>query len=485
MKPNLIVIMADQLRFDVLDKGYTPNIDLLRKESSCFENMYCASPLCVPSRGSFFTGKFPNTNGSLINPWDNNDAHYGDVKENINNLYTLFEEDWESVHLGKQHLFTKPIKLEKRDNSKTLFSCTEATYLNFLKSNNIPHPGGALFKTIVPEMVDGKVTKISSYSTPKTGVFEYDEKYFFDNYFNHEGLKALNNLKSKKPLLLNTMYVAPHPPYQIPKKWFDKYQEDDIYFPSETGEWQNNQSPLQMYNVTGIIGSKYNKEEWKLSWRAYLGLVSFLDSCVGELIKLLKEKGLYDNSVIIFTSDHGEMLGSHSLFQKMCMYEPSVKVPFSIKLPKSENLTPNLIIDEVSLVDVLPTICEYFNIKNPSVMDGVSLLSLIKGERIIDKKPIFIQYDGNGSRSNFQRCIIKGRWKFIADFFKDEIYYELYNLDKDPKETINCIVNDMNDTRATELLTLLKSHMKETNDLLSSDLPAIETIREKYKVFYK
>ena len=102
-----------------------------------------------------------------------------------------------------------------------------------------------------------------------------------------------------------------------------------------------------------------------------------------------------------------------------------------------------------------------------------------------NEKPIYIQYDGNGSRSNFQRCVIKNGWKFIADFFKDEIYYELYNLNDDPKETNNCIVADKNDALATELLSLLKSHMKETNDLLSFDLPSIEKIRDKYKTLYK
>jgi Arylsulfatase A and related enzymes len=483
MKPNLIVIMADQLRADVLGKGYTPNIDALRTESTVFSSAYTACPLCVPSRGSFFTGLCPNRSGSLINPWEKLDAHYGDVKAGIDNLYTLFEGEFESIHFGKQHLFTEGGKLENRKDSKTFFTSTEATYRAFLKENNIPLPGGPAFKTVVPEMVDGGVTKISRYSTPETGIYDYAEKYFFDNYFLEKGLSAIKARKGNTPLFLSAMFVAPHPPYQIPRKWFELYKTDEIYFPEETGIWRDGQSPLQMYNVTGIIGSKYSAAKWKEAWHVYLGLVSQLDFLVGKLIETLKEEGLYENSLILFTSDHGEMLGSHALYQKMCMYEPSVKVPLSMRWPEGEARVKT-VDSNVSLIDVLPTLTEYYGIWNPTIPDGRSLSALTKGVRE-EERTLFIQYDGNGSRSNFQRAVIRGRLKLIVDMFKDEIFYELYDVKTDPEEKDNLLFNSSYEATLNGLLVKLSRHMKESGDLLSSDFPPAFTVRKKYEPFVR
>ncbi|EPR37752.1 sulfatase, partial [Enterobacter ludwigii] len=98
MKPHVIIIMADQLRCDVLGRGFTPNIDSIAEEGTSFRRAYCASPLCVPARGAFFTGTYPNRNGSLINPWEPADARYGHVRTGINYLYTIMEQDWDSIH---------------------------------------------------------------------------------------------------------------------------------------------------------------------------------------------------------------------------------------------------------------------------------------------------------------------------------------------------------------------------------------------------
>ena len=112
-KTNVVIIMADQLRADVLGGQYTPNINKLAEEGVVFRRSYCACPLCVPARGSFFTGRYPNETGSFINPWEKTDEKHGYVRAGIPNLYSLMEEEWDSWHIGKQHLFTE----EKIDSS--------------------------------------------------------------------------------------------------------------------------------------------------------------------------------------------------------------------------------------------------------------------------------------------------------------------------------------------------------------------------------
>lgn len=334
MKPHVIIIMADQLRYDVLGKGFTPNIDSIAADGTAFGRAYCACPLCVPARGSFFTGTYPNRNGSLINPWEPADAVYGDVRPEFGSLYTMMERDWDSIHSGKQHLFTTGGKLEDRVDSGTRWFSTEKSYKEFLKEHGVAMPGGGKFRTKVPEMVDGKATRVSSYSNAETGRYEPGEQYYFDSYFTEMALEGLRRRDTTKPLLLNAMFLAPHPPLQIPDPWYRAVGAEDFALPDNIGVYYPRQSPLQMYNLTGIVGTRYGREHWKEAWRVYLGLVRMLDHCVGRVLEELKRQGIYDDSLILFTSDHGEMLGSHGLFQKMCMYEESARVPLFMKFPK-------------------------------------------------------------------------------------------------------------------------------------------------------
>ncbi|MGN0906304.1 MAG: sulfatase-like hydrolase/transferase [Bullifex sp.] len=484
MKPNLIVIMADQLRADVLRSGYTPNIDSLLDDGAEFANAYCASPLCVPARGAFFTGLCPNTNGSLINPWEKKDAAYGDVKKGVENLYGLVERDWYSIHSGKQHLFTEGGKLEDSDPS-VIWASTEKTYKAMLEEHGVRQPGVLpKFKTHVPEMVDGKVTKVSKYSNAVTGCHPYDEKYFFDVYFTDKALEALDERDREKPLFLSAMYLAPHPPFEIPEPWFSKYESPDIELPENTGKFYPYQSPLQMYNLTGIVGSHYSGEEWREARRVYLGLVSLLDECVGRLIGKLKDDNLYDDSMIIFTSDHGEMLGAHRLFQKMCMYEESAHVPLAVKLPSSMSQGHKVLAEYVSHLDVMPTICDALGLSSSNDFEGRSLLPLIvNGDSSGLNGEVYIQYDGNGSRSNFQRCVIKDGMKLIADIFKDEVFLELYDLKNDRIESKNLIFDGNHDDVTMKLYRMLSDHMKNTGDMLSLPEPNIKAFRETHQDF--
>jgi arylsulfatase A-like enzyme len=482
-KPNIIIIMADQLRIDAIGR-YTPNINKLMDESVAFERAYCASPLCVPARGAFFTGKYPNENGSLINPWDVVDEQHGYVRSGHPNLYQWLEQNWDSWHTGKQHLFTAP-KLEKDLTSKTNWLPLEERFEAFLESNGRRKPGGAAFKGMVPEMARGTTTRAKSYSLPTIGCYEEGFEFFYDGFILNDSLEAIRNHDRSKPFLLNSMFLAPHPPLDIPEPWFSKVKETDI--PENVGRWSPNQSPLQLYNLTGAIGVRYSREEWKQIWPKYLGLVSLLDDCVGRIIEELKAQDLYDHSLIVFTSDHGEMLGSHGLWQKMCMYEESVRTPLLMKFPESKGYAPSSIKTSVSSIDVFPTICDVIGVEPPAGLSGKSLIPLIEGNESKIREDIFIQYDGNGARGNFQRCVVHDSYKLIVDMFKDETFLELYDLESDPEEHNN-LVFAQDDGRigqmVKDLLNRLRNHMASTGDLLSLREDLHESFLTSYKPFH-
>lgn len=247
-------------------------------------------------------------------------------------------------------------------------------------------------------------------------------------------------------------------------------KEGSFSLPDNVGVFSDGQSPLQLYNLPGYVGSRYDRSHWLEAWRVYLGLVSLLDDMVARLIGELKDQGLYDESVILFTSDHGEMLGSHALFQKMCMYEESTRIPLSFKMPASMAVKPTVIDEAVSNIDVMPTLCELLQLKVRQTFDGQSLLSLITSQKTQDsKRPIFIQFDGNGARGNFQRCVVHDGYKLIVDLFKDEVFYELYHLPSDPQEQHNLLFEASYDERGADLYSMLATHMEATGDLLHLD----------------
>lgn len=476
---HVIIIAADQLRYDVLGKGFTPHIDALAEESICFSNAYCACPLCVPARGSLFTGMYPNTTGCLINPWEEADACAGYIREGVPNLYELMENNgWDCIHSGKQHFFTAGSLLEERKNTKIKWLTTEKTYKEFLKQHKKPMPGGLSFRSPVPEILRRKQTIFTTCSNADTGCYAPGEDFYFDNYFTKHALEGLKKRDFTKPLFLSAMFLAPHPPLEIPDPWYSRYRLEDVCLPENVGTWYPHQSPLQLYNVTGVLGSHYQKEEWKESWRTYLGLVSLLDNCVGQILSELKRQNIYDDCLILFTSDHGEMLGSHRLFQKMCMYQESVKVPLFLRLPGARH-KKRQIAQNISHIDVFPTLCHYLGLEPSANVQGSSLHPLIEGKTQTPSHPIFIQYDGNSCLSGFQRCVIDGKWKLIMDVFQKETFFELYHIENDPEETTNLLFEHGFAEEGARLFSLLLQHMKHTCDALEKE----SKIEKRYEQF--
>lgn len=458
--------MADQLRNDFLGRGFTPHIDSLRKEGVTFSRAYCASPLCVPARGAFFTGLYPNNNGSLINPWRKSDESSGYVKHGTPNLYGLLEKEYDSVNAGKQHFLTQDM-IDKDKNSKTKWTHGIEDYFNHIRQKGVPSPGGVAFRMLVPEMQNGTYTHVQPYSSPHTGCWEHDFDDFFDGYFLNGAIDAIKNRDKSKPFLLNAMFLAPHPPFDIPEKWYKMYSREQIIPSENVAKWYQGQSPLQIYNLTGAVGTAFSYDDYCEAWRVYAGLVTLLDDCVGKIIKELKHQNIYDDTLILFTSDHGEMLGSHFCFQKMCMFEESAHIPLIIKFPKEDQIKAKTIHENVSHVDVLPTLLSYLGKEPLEKADGIDLMPLIKGDvETLARKGIFIQFDGNGALGNFQRCVIAGDQKLILERFSNEVYASLYDLKKDPFEKINLALDEKYHEDLHHHIDSINQFMSETDDML-------------------
>ncbi|MFS0838753.1 sulfatase [Paenibacillus sp. 1P03SA] len=479
-KPHVVLIMADQLRWDAIG-DHTPNLNRLRAESVDFTRAYCASPLCVPARGAFLTGKYPNVTGSLINAWTEQERRHGNVRCDHTHWYDLLESEWDSWHTGKQHLFAE-VKPERVTGSKTHWLPLEERYEAFLKEQGKPKPGGRDYQGPVAEQVYGAITRKRNYSIPATGRYEEGLDYFYDGFILKDCLHAIRNRDKSKPFALTAMFTAPHPPFHIPEPWYSMIQ--DAQLPDNVGEWGDNQSPLQLYNLPGLLGSTYSRMEWERIWNVYLGLTALLDHCVGEVIAQLKREGIYDETLIVFASDHGEMLGSHRLWQKMCMYEEAVRTPLFFKFPHSFSPAIRSSSELVSGVDFLPTLCDFLQITAPENISGRSLMPLISGEvDRLRRERIFIQFDGNGARGHFQRCVLEGSYKLIVDMFKDELFIELYDSQSDPLEMSNLAFLSEQHSRIGSMLDALRVHMGETGDMLTVPEDAYDRFLFRYGPF--
>jgi len=459
-RPHIVIIMADQLRYDALGE-WTPHINRLKAEGVSFNRTYCASPLCVPSRGAFFTGLYPNENGSLTNGLVASQRQYGEVKTGVPNLYQLLEKEWDSWQTGKQHFMTED-RQDESPTSGTHWLSLDKGYNAFLKKNQKPRPGGADFQAGFPEQIDDHTT-LRTYSLPTTGAYEPGFDFFFDGYILQSSLDALRERNTKKPFLLNAMFLAPHPPLDVPEPYYSRVKSVEL--PDNVGRWAKYQSPLQLYNIPGFLGSRYTRNDWAKIWPVYLGLVNLLDEAVGQLVAELKKQGIYDDTIIVFTADHGEMLGSHRMWQKMCMYEESARVPLIIKFPKGYPTQIRESNELVSLIDVLPTLSDYTGVPLPKPVSGQSLLPLVAGTSP-GRERIFVQYDGNAAPGNFQRCVVEKGYKLVVDRFKEEQFMELYHLDQDPQEMNNLAFDPNQRDRMLTMLRALQTHMTSTGDRL-------------------
>jgi choline-sulfatase len=203
-------------------------------------------------------------------------------------------------------------------------------------------------------------------------------------------------------------------------------------------------------------------EGWRKAWAVYLGMVKLLDDQIGRVLNVLEQRGFLENALVIFTSDHGEMLGSHRMFQKMCMYEEAVRVPFWLRPPdgrgageRRTGLSQHL--------DLAATVCDYAGVPPPDHNAGQSMRGSVEGASDSGCERVFIEFNGNSGRSYQQRAIVTPAWKYIHNHGFDP---EFYHTAGDPLEAQNLCIAEPESKTACSLRDELTSWMRATQDPL-------------------
>lgn len=433
-RPNIILIMADELN-PLLTHVYgdkaskTPALDRLYEEGVRFDSAYTNFPLCTPARAAMMTGRY----ASRTRTYDNASMFPADIPTFA---HCLRANGYEVVATGKLHSIG-PDQLHGFESRLT--TDIYPSSLAWLTDWEQYEKNGIKLNT--PSYLKNIGIKESSLQ------MNYDEETHF---------RALEYLRNKSisndenPFLLFVSYTQPHNPYIVPSKYWDMIKDEDIELPLMHKVDKENINILDKWvmSFSGIPDDVADDIEMLKKIRhAYYGMISYIDEKVSELVGTLEQLQMRDDTIIIFTSDHGDYAGERQCIDKRSFYESSSRIPLIISYPKEfgKHLIQHT---PVSLIDFLPTLCELTGSEMPENIDGQSFASLIND--VHDESRIVIGESLGEAVMSPCFMVRKENYKYIYIHGFDEL---LFDLEKDPKE-----INDL--AKNQEFLPIVKE-MKE------------------------
>ncbi|MEK6647204.1 MAG: sulfatase-like hydrolase/transferase [Candidatus Firestonebacteria bacterium] len=437
-RPNVLFIMDDQHNAKYLGcAGHptvkTPNIDSLANEGVRFTNAFCQTGICTPSRVSFLTGLYTHTH-----------KVYGNgpgIPETLLSIGSYLQEyGYQTFASGKLHLpgwkgngFQKFIESGLEPNSSYGKYLEKLNLKDKMDYFGIPSPDNPTFPSYTVVCSKSRIPVEHSLSS-----FEASEM-----------IRFIEKRDKSKPFFGWLTFTHPHEPFPLPEPYASMYRLKDILLPPFKKEWWDKIPPEQKEWAITRGYDNFSEEELKICIAFYCGLISLVDWNIGRVLKRLKELGLEEDTVVIFSSDHGDFAGEHGWINKGFNYDAINKIPMILKFPK-KFVKGEVRQQLVESVDIFPTICEVAKIPVPvtyptrqenfvvPVVQGKSLLPLLlkDGGAISGKEEIFTEW-------LFAKTVRTKRYKLVfpsSNFIQmsgKPFTGELYDLEKDPFEWSN------------------------------------------------
>jgi len=461
-KKNLLFIMTDQQQYKALSIAgstvlKTPNLDRLAKEGAYFKNAYTPCAVCGPARSSILTGHTVENTGM-----NTNRKAYFYEEEGLMAMSTfdeiLTKEGYHCEYHGKWHSQTSHTGVYKNPksharNGESIFEHRGQYYMFrdyidkvFPKRELKP---GELYDTFTDrpyrkDPLDNCYHMTAAEVEEKNprrgqpdlhGEVMIPAEHSFTAFQAKETIEAIERLKDK-PFSITCSFHFPHAPMLPPAPYYDMYPAEEMEPPASIADDMEN-SPYHKANGRTKYTEYADPEKIKYMISNYYGLVKEIDDWVGKILDKLDELDLTNNTLVIFTSDHGEMLGAHGMRDKFVFYEESSHIPLLMRFPGEIN-SETIAAGYVSLVDLFPTILDYLNItEHPS--DGKSLRGLIEGTDKEHGKYVVTEWNTKGDKTpNYM--IVKDGWKLMVPFSKEsKVLNAIYNLNEDPHEMNNLL----------------------------------------------
>lgn len=423
-KPNLLFIWTDEQQpFTMAKYGNerikTPNLNKLADESIVFLNTYVTQPVCTPSRSSTMTGLYPHTNGCITNniPLAEDIPCFPDM---------VGDPEYRTAYFGKWHLGDEIYAQHGFEEWEAI----EDTYIKYYsegraRSDRSSYHHWLLEKGYKPDD-EGKFGEAFSRRYAASLPLEHTKPTFLKE-------RTIDFLQRNKdnPFILYVNFLEPHMPFTGPLD--SLHSPEDVYLPESFGHVLDESFPRSYLKKQAAIEKQYGatEKEFRELIARYWGLVSQVDMSVGAILRELEELGLAENTIVVYTSDHGDMMGAHSLVQKGLVFEESAKVPLMIRYPKKFPES-EVIETRISLIDIVPTLLDLMNRPLAHNLQGSSLVPLIEGKRKADY--VFTEWN---SDSRFSRTVISPEGLKLC--INKEERDMLFDLENDPLEMINLI----------------------------------------------
>ncbi len=446
-RPNVLFLVSDDLNNFLGAYGdpraKTPNIDRLAARGVRFEHAYCAFPLCGPSRNSFLTGLYPNSSGILKNA----QIFRQTIPSHVPLPQAFRQAGYFAGRIGKLYHYNVPKSIGTNGHDDPGSWELELNPAGVDRLEEEPH----IF-SLTPGQFGGT---LSWYASPKS------DEYHTDGLLAADAEWVLERCAKQKgrPFFLAVGFYRPHTPYVAPRKpYFEMYDEDEM--PLVTGVSED-----QADMPAAALGS-YKKEQDKLTdplrrqcVQAYYASISFMDAQVGRVVGALERLGLAENTIIVFTSDHGYHMGEHGLWQKMSLFEESTRVPMLIVAPGVSK--PGTVARApVSHMDLYPTLAELAGIKAPANLQGQSLVPMLKDVSVTGRNWALTQVSrGGGGRQFFGYSLRTPRWRY-TEWNEGQAGRELYDHDVDPREISNLADKPEHAATITDLSVQLRTAVR-------------------------
>ncbi|KAF1941313.1 choline-sulfatase [Clathrospora elynae] len=415
--PNILYIMADQMAAPLLKFNdpesviKTPHLDELARTGVNFTSAYCNSPLCAPSRFTMCTGQLPSKiggydNASILGPEIPTYAHY------------LRREGYETALAGKMH-FIGPDQLHGFEHRLT--SDIYPGDLGWAVNWDKPEERQEWYHNMSSVMQAGPCVRSNQLDYDED-VMHKAQQYLYDY--------VRSDPENRRPFALTISLTHPHDPYTMIQEYWDRYEGVEIPLPKTEIAQENQDSHSQRLLRTIDLWDKPVPDEAKIrARRAYFAACSFVDDQVGKLVKLLKNCKLEKDTVVVFSGDHGDMLGERSLWYKMSWFENSARVPMIINYPSK--FESKQVKESVSTMDLLPTFVELAGAKidDRLPIDGSSLYDYLVSDKP-GKDEVFGEYMGEGTVTPTY-MIRRHQWKYMYCMADGP---QLFNLEDDPQE---------------------------------------------------
>ncbi len=419
IRPNLLLITTDQQRYDTCGEAApafmrTPHFDQLAREGVTFTAAYADCPLCVPSRVSIMTGMSALGHNMLYN------GHSSEVMGHEETLPALLRHSgYQTAAIGKMH-FT-PQRLRHGFEEMIL----PDDYYHAM------HRSGNPLQPLRHGLGQNEVY---------AGLSTVPEPLTLTSWITEQCVEYLQRRRDPSlPFMLWCSFSKPHPPFDPPEPYYSMYRDCPIDDPI-TDTWRDGEECPAVLRREQLLwnADRLSPDTIRAARVAYYGLITQIDYNMGRLFAALQETGLYDNTMILYTSDHGEMLGDHRSVAKTYFYEPASHVPFLLRLPRTwEHRCPGMTESGlVSLCDIMPTFLAAAGVAQPSSCDGRNLIAQVR-EELPPRSHLEATVHDRGvwGWGYFYMAITDGRWKYI--WYPEGPCEQLFDLQIDPHETQN------------------------------------------------